>query len=309
MSNTVKDDSEDQRELYRLGEHLLRTTLEACEWPRVLRQLSRFARTAMAKERLLMGREDVVRAGKTAGEANDLLAQTAVIGALYEEGDAMVRAEVEGLERDLEALGDVSVWLRMVGSLPPLPSPAGEGEEGKSRAQKPRTVGTKTKTEMAVLDVRETDACVTCVEDACACVRTSQQVLMERDLDAQVFSGVYTESREAMLEAAEALVRECRRAVKPGLLYLDSGATPRLSEIRDRTREVEMELRTRLEDACATLFEEEIVPEKQVVFRRDRWVASSSTKRRRHRPLTRSSPLITINNNDDDDDYKGIAFL
>ena len=108
--------------------------------------------------------------------------------------------------------------------------------------------------------------------------------------------------------AAEALVRECRRAVKPGLLYLDSGATPRLSEIRDRTREVEMELRTRLEDACATLFEEEIVPEKQVVFRRDRWVASSSTKRRRHRPLTRSSPLITINNNDDDD-YKGIAFL
>ena len=91
LSNTVKDDSpaddsEDQRELYRLGEHLLRTTLEACEWPRVLRQLSRFARTAMAKERLLMGREDVVRAGKTAGEANDLLAQTAVIGALYEEG-------------------------------------------------------------------------------------------------------------------------------------------------------------------------------------------------------------------------------
>ena len=75
---------------------------------------------------------------------------------------------------------------------------------------------------------------------------------------------------EAALDEAERLVQECRKCVKPGLLYLHSEATETLCDIRESIVEVEKELRGGLEALVAELHDAGISPERQVVFRRER---------------------------------------
>ena len=263
------------------------STLEACEWPAVLRQLARFVCTSMARERLLsIGRPgsdggradtllDILRPGQSALESNNLLEQTQMIrDRVYLSEEKETARGIRELEKRLERLGDVSVWLRMINT-----------EEGEGSADSRPKAGAATKrTALTVLDVRETDACVTCIEEACECIRASQDLLLQKrrkgdredgDGDGEaldpVFGTLFSAEEERPLALAEDLVRECRRAVKPGLLYLDARASPELERIRSQTKELEKNLRESLEALSQDLFDAGVVSEKQVVFRRDRY--------------------------------------
>ena len=163
---------------------------------------------------------------------------------LEKERDTVAAQKVERCEKALLKMTDIGVWLGIL-----------LGKKGSGQT---------------VLDVRETDACVTCIEDACKALVASQDLFSEHGED---FDGIYANSdaKKANLDAARKLVDECRKAVKPGLLYLDANASERLKTIREELRETEKELRETLELTCAELFDEGLIPEKQVVFRRDRY--------------------------------------
>ena len=66
-------------------------------------------------------------------------------------------------------------------------------------------------------------------------------------------------------------MKACRKCVRPGLLYLDSNASPKLKDIRQGLKATDTELRETLDSICVTLMEEGLMEDKQVVFRRDRY--------------------------------------